>query len=76
LYDLRVDVSGMDGRTLIRKIDMRTISLIPFPYLCFPHQTSIGNAKINVMGPLFITITSADWFNSSTAWRHPSTSPH
>lgn len=50
LYNPHVDVSGVDERALIRKIDMRTIPWLSFLYLLsFLDRTSIGNAKLYSM---------------------------
>jgi len=47
LYNAHVDVSGVDERKLIRKVDLRTIPWLTFLYLlCFLDRTSIGNAKV------------------------------
>ncbi|KIM68299.1 hypothetical protein SCLCIDRAFT_1017134 [Scleroderma citrinum Foug A] len=47
LYNAHVDVSGVDERQLIRKVDMRTIPWLTLLYLfCFLDRTSIGNAKL------------------------------
>ena len=49
LYNAHVDVSGVDERQLIRKIDMRTIPWLTLLYLlCFLDRTNIGNAKVLV----------------------------
>ncbi|KAH7890872.1 major facilitator superfamily domain-containing protein [Phlebopus sp. FC_14] len=50
LYNPDVDVSGVDERKLMRKIDSRTIPWLSFLYLlCFLDRTSIGNAKLYSM---------------------------
>ncbi|KAI6041324.1 MFS general substrate transporter [Pisolithus marmoratus] len=50
LYNPHVDVSSVNERALIRKIDMRTIPWLSFLYLlCFLDRTSIGNAKLYSM---------------------------
>ncbi|KIM68309.1 hypothetical protein SCLCIDRAFT_1017899 [Scleroderma citrinum Foug A] len=57
LYNAHVDVSGVDERQLIRKIDMRTIPWLSLLYLlCFLDRTNIGNAKLyNMEKDLHIT---------------------
>ncbi|THV02517.1 MFS general substrate transporter [Dendrothele bispora CBS 962.96] len=47
LYNAHVDVSGVDERKLIRKIDLALIPWLSFLYLLsFLDRTSIGNAKL------------------------------
>ena len=47
LYNAHVDVSGVDERQLMHKVDMRTIPWLTLLYLlCFLDRTSIGNAKV------------------------------
>ena len=47
LYNPHVDVSDIDERQLIRKVDMRTVPWLTLLYLlCFLDRTSIGNAKV------------------------------
>ncbi|OAX39610.1 MFS general substrate transporter [Rhizopogon vinicolor AM-OR11-026] len=47
LYNPHIDVSGVDERALIRKVDWRTVPWLSFLYLlCFLDRTSIGNAKL------------------------------
>ncbi|ESK89347.1 high-affinity nicotinic acid transporter [Moniliophthora roreri MCA 2997] len=47
LYNAHVDVSGVDERKLIRKIDFALIPWLSFLYLLsFLDRTSIGNAKL------------------------------
>jgi hypothetical protein len=49
LYNPHVDVSGVDERALMRKVDLRTIPWLSFLYLlCFLDRTSIGNAKVSL----------------------------
>ena len=49
LYNPHIDVSGIDERALMRKIDMRTVPWLSFLYLlCFLDRTSIGNAKVSI----------------------------
>jgi hypothetical protein len=49
LYNPHVDVSGIDERALMRKVDMRTVPWLSFLYLlCFLDRTSIGNAKVSL----------------------------
>ncbi|KAH7915264.1 major facilitator superfamily domain-containing protein [Hygrophoropsis aurantiaca] len=59
IYNADVDVSGVDERKLMRKIDWRTIPWLSFLYLlCFLDRTSIGNAKLyNMEEDLHITDT-------------------
>lgn len=59
LYNPHIDVSGIDERALMRKVDMRTIPWLSFLYLlCFLDRTSIGNAKLyNMEAELGITDT-------------------
>lgn len=48
LYNPHVDVSGVDERALMRKVDLRTVPWLSFLYLlCFLDRTSIGNAKVS-----------------------------
>ncbi|KIK94523.1 hypothetical protein PAXRUDRAFT_142638 [Paxillus rubicundulus Ve08.2h10] len=50
LYNPDIDVSGIDERKLMRKIDSRTIPWLSFLYLfAFLDRTSIGNAKLYSM---------------------------
>ncbi|KAG5654177.1 hypothetical protein H0H81_006559 [Sphagnurus paluster] len=47
LYNAHVDISGVDERKLIRKIDFALIPWLSFLYLLsFLDRTSIGNAKV------------------------------
>ncbi|EEB89733.1 hypothetical protein MPER_12137, partial [Moniliophthora perniciosa FA553] len=47
LYNAHVDVSGVDERKLMRKIDFALIPWLSFLYLLsFLDRTSIGNAKL------------------------------
>ncbi|EGN96864.1 hypothetical protein SERLA73DRAFT_170229 [Serpula lacrymans var. lacrymans S7.3] len=59
LYNAHIDVSGVDERKLMRKVDWRTIPWLSFLYLlCFLDRTSIGNAKLyNMEQDLHITDT-------------------
>jgi len=48
VYNLHVDVSGVDEAELIRKIDWRLLPWLSFLYLLsFLDRTSIGNAKVD-----------------------------
>jgi hypothetical protein len=50
LYNEHIDVSGVDERKLIRKLDLRLIPWLSLLYLLsFLDRTSIGNAKVRVM---------------------------
>ncbi|KAH0836758.1 major facilitator superfamily domain-containing protein [Lanmaoa asiatica] len=50
IYNADVDVSGVDERKLMRKVDMRTVPWLAFLYLlAFLDRTSIGNAKLYSM---------------------------
>jgi hypothetical protein len=50
LYNPHVDVSGIDERALMRKVDWRTVPWLSFLYLlCFLDRTSIGNAKVSIL---------------------------
>lgn len=56
LYNPHVDVSGIDERALIRKVDLRTIPWLSFLYLlCFLDRTSIGNAKVVATNVFFVS---------------------
>ncbi|KAE9397794.1 MFS general substrate transporter [Gymnopus androsaceus JB14] len=59
LYNEDVDVSEIDERKLIRKLDLFLIPWLSFLYLlCFLDRTSIGNAKLyNMEKDLHITDT-------------------
>lgn len=47
VYNPDVDVSGVDERMLMRKVDSRTIPWLSLLYLlAFLDRTSIGNAKV------------------------------
>lgn len=47
LYNEHIDVSGVDERKLIRKLDLRLIPWLSLLYLLsFLDRTSIGNAKV------------------------------
>ena len=47
LYNAHVDVSGVDERKLIRKLDLYLVPWLSFLYLLsFLDRTSIGNAKV------------------------------
>ena len=47
LYNAHIDVSGIDERKLMRKIDLRLIPWLSLLYLLsFLDRTSIGNAKV------------------------------
>jgi hypothetical protein len=48
LYNAHIDVSGVDERKLLWKIDMRLIPWLSFLYLLsFLDRTSIGNARVS-----------------------------
>lgn len=50
LYNEHVDVSGIDERKLLRKLDLRLIPWLSLLYLLsFLDRTSIGNAKVCIM---------------------------
>lgn len=47
VYNPGVDVSGIDERKLMRKVDSRTVPWLAFLYLlAFLDRSSIGNAKV------------------------------
>lgn len=47
LYNAHVDVSGVDERKLMRKLDLYLVPWLSFLYLLsFLDRTSIGNAKV------------------------------
>ena len=47
LYNAHVDISGIDERKLIRKMDWHLVPWLSFLYLLsFLDRTSIGNAKV------------------------------
>jgi hypothetical protein len=47
LYNEHIDVSGVDERKLVRKLDMALIPWLSLLYLLsFLDRTSIGNAKV------------------------------
>ena len=51
VFNPDVDVSGVDERRLMRKVDSRTIPWLAFLYLlAFLDRTSIGNAKVRPPG--------------------------
>ena len=48
LFNPDIDVSGVDERKLIRKIDLALVPWLSFLYLLsFLDRTSIGNAKVS-----------------------------
>lgn len=57
LYNGHVDISGVDERKLLRKIDIALVPWLSFLYLLsFLDRTSIGNAKLyNLEADLHIT---------------------
>ncbi|KAG7093051.1 hypothetical protein E1B28_009344 [Marasmius oreades] len=57
LYNAHVDVSGIDEKKLIRKVDLALIPWLSLLYLLsFLDRSSIGNAKLyNLEGDLGIT---------------------
>ncbi|KAF8075132.1 MFS general substrate transporter [Lyophyllum atratum] len=57
LYNAHVDISGVDERKLLRKIDLALVPWLSFLYLLsFLDRTSIGNAKLyNLTVDLHIT---------------------
>ncbi|KAG5647846.1 hypothetical protein DXG03_007770 [Asterophora parasitica] len=57
LYNAHVDVSGVDERKLLRKLDLALIPWLSFLYLLsFLDRTSIGNAKLyNLNADLHMT---------------------
>jgi len=59
VYNADVDISGVDERKLIRKLDLRLIPWLSFLYLLsFLDRTSIGNAKLyNLEQDLHMTDT-------------------
>lgn len=53
VFNADVDVSGVDERKLMRKVDSRTVPWLAFLYLlAFLDRTSIGNAKVGTPLPL------------------------
>ena len=47
VYNAGVDISGVDERKLLRKLDLHLIPWLSFLYLLsFLDRTSIGNAKV------------------------------
>lgn len=50
VYNAGVDISGVDERKLMRKLDLHLIPWLAFLYLLsFLDRTSIGNAKVRVL---------------------------
>lgn len=50
VYNVSVDISGVDERKLIRKLDLHLIPWLAFLYLLsFLDRTSIGNAKVRTL---------------------------
>ena len=49
VYNAHVDVSGIDERKLMRKLDLALVPWLSFLYLLsFLDRTSIGNAKVRL----------------------------
>lgn len=47
LYNAHIDISGVDERKLVRKMDWHLVPWLAFLYLLsFLDRTSIGNAKV------------------------------
>jgi len=70
VYNVHVDVSGIDEAKLMRKIDRQLLPWLSFLYLLtFLGRTSIGNAKVHFdQSPRFrSTLTYAS--DSSTIWQ-------
>ena len=78
LYNPHVDVSDVDERKLMRKVDMRTIPWLTLLYLlCFLDRTSIGNAKVVLRHAAMSPVSSAHETrlpNSCTTWSKTSIS--
>ncbi|KAG7094143.1 hypothetical protein E1B28_007755 [Marasmius oreades] len=79
LYNAHVDISGVDEKKLIRKVDIALIPWLSFLYLLsFLDRTSIGNAKLyNLEGDLHMTdnqylITLTVFFFSYAVFEVPS----
>ena len=50
VYNAHIDVSGVDEKKLIRKLDLYLVPWLSFLYLLsFLDRTSIGNAKVRVL---------------------------
>lgn len=65
VYNPEMDVSGVDERKLLRKIDLHLIPWLSILYLLsFLDRTSIGNAKVRVLRP--IKAASSTFLTSST----------
>lgn len=57
VYNPDVDVSHVDERKLMRKVDARTIPWLSFLYLlAFLDRTSIGNAKVRPCMRVFVFV--------------------
>ena len=51
VYNAHIDVSGVDEKKLIRKLDLYLVPWLSFLYLLsFLDRTSIGNAKVRSSG--------------------------
>lgn len=56
VYNEQVDTSAIDEKALVRKLDLRLIPWLSFLYLLsFLDRTSIGNARVSVLGNLCTT---------------------
>ena len=65
---VQIDVSQVDERMLLWKIDLRLIPWLSLLYLLsFLDRTSIGNAKVFLS--IFCQIRDFTFFYSSTGWR-------
>ena len=59
VFNPGVDVSGVDERKLMRKVDSRTIPWLAFLYLlAFLDRTSIGNAKVSWVAVFLLRLPS------------------
>lgn len=55
VYNAHIDVSGVDERKLLRKMDLYLVPWLSFLYLLsFLDRTSIGNAKVRIGKTLII----------------------
>lgn len=71
-YNAHIDVSGVDERKLLRKMDFYLVPWLSFLYLLsFLDRTSIGNAKVRSGEMSYYLISTLDRHrnNSCMGWR-------
>ncbi len=70
VYNAHIDVSGIDERKLLRKLDWWLVPWLSFLYLLsFLDRTSIGNAKVShVLQPVFRVWLTGRLFCDAAVW--------